>query len=94
VITEAEIIEQISQSIEERIQTTPDADPYSFTSRELVKVTGISKEKIRSLLRSMIESGDVEVTRVMKKNISGSYAPTPAYKFLAQGASKEAGENK
>lgn len=88
-ITEAEIIEQISQSIEERIQTTPDADPHSFTSRELVKVTGISKQKIRNLLRSMIESGDVEITRVMKKNISGSYSPTPAYKFLTQSALME-----
>ncbi len=88
-ITEAEIIEQISHSIEERIQTTHDSDPYSFTSRELVQVTGISKTRIRDLLRSMIDSGDIEITKVMKKTISGTHSPTPAYKFLTQSALKE-----
>ena len=81
VITEAEILEQISQSIAERVRSPADSDPHSFTSRELCELTNISTEKIRVLLRSMIESGDVETKRILKRTITGSYAPTPAYKF-------------
>lgn len=80
-ITESEILEQISKSIEERKQATPDDDPYSFTSRELVKLTGMSMRIINMMLRSMIESGDVESTRVYRKTISGVTSPTPAYRF-------------
>ena len=80
-ITESEILEQISKSIEERKEAMPDDDPYSFTTRELVDLVGISIRKLRYLLRAMVESGDVESTRVYRKTISGTIAPTPAYRF-------------
>ena len=80
-ITESEILEQISKSIEERKEAMPDDDPYSFTTRELVDLVGISIRKLRSLLRAMVESGDVESTRVYRKTISGTIAPPPAYRF-------------
>jgi hypothetical protein len=83
-MTEAEILEQISRSIAERKEMKPDDDPYSFTSRELVELTGMSARIINLMLRSMIESGDVESTRVYRKTIAGVTARTPAYRFKVE----------
>ncbi len=80
-ITESEILEQISKSIEERRTEKPDEDPYAFSSRELVEITGISKRQMRKLLRDMLESGEVENTKVYRKTITGVVVPTPAYRF-------------
>lgn len=81
-ITQAEILEQIASSIEERRKSMPEDDPYAFTSRELVGVIGISVRRMRELLRAMIESGDVEPTQVYRKSISGVASPVAAYKFI------------
>ena len=81
-ITKAEILEQIAASIEERQKNTPEDDPYAFTSRELVEVIGISVKRMRVLLRSMIESGDVEATQDYRTTISGVTSPVAAYKFI------------
>ena len=81
-ITQAEILEQIASSIEERRKSMPEDDPYTFTSRELVGVIGISVRSLRELLRAMIESGDVEPTQVYRKSISGVASPVAAYKFI------------
>jgi len=83
-ITEAEILEQISQSIEKRREAKPDEDPYSFTTRELVEVIGISDRKLRLLLRAMLESGDVQNSTVYRKTITGVLSRTPAYRFVVE----------
>jgi DNA-binding FadR family transcriptional regulator len=80
-ITEAEILEQISKSIEDRQKAEPDDDPTSFTTRELSEIVNVSEKKLRELLRIMIASGDVEPTRVYRQSITGSYQRSPAYKF-------------
>lgn len=51
----------------------------TFTSRELMELTGLSRDKILTLLKSAISENKVSVIKITQVDISGRTAKVPAY---------------
>ena len=79
-ITEAELIDQIKQSLKERNSDTPDEDVK--TMNELCEALDMTDKAARRHVKAMIRSGDVEVVWVRRRNMIGVSNKVPAYRYM------------
>lgn len=79
-ITEAEIIDQIKQSLREKDSDTPNEHVKSMA--ELCEALGMTDKAARKHVRAMVNSGDVEVVWVRRRNMVGVVNKIPAYRYV------------
>ena len=64
-ITESELVEELRRALE---NAGPDD---AMTTKELAATLGISRDAVRAQLPAMLESGQFEMVRVMRKRWDG-----------------------
>jgi hypothetical protein len=67
--------------------SSPDSRPNTvdnaFTVRELMTMTGLSQDVTREMLRNLVTTGKVGITRVYRKAVLGGYeARVPGYYYI------------
>lgn len=76
-ITTAEILDALQQAMSAPAPRVEGA----FTTRELVKASGIGEKQLRVALGELHERGQLEVFRVVQVGLAGQRAIVPAYRF-------------
>lgn len=72
---------EILQAIEDAMQQTETSRAEGLTLNELEEATGLSKYRLRKLIRLLFDMNRVEVSKVQRKTIAGAFFPVPAYKM-------------
>jgi len=78
-MTEAEIIEAIRAAM----ASGPSREDGAFTITELHLATGWHRDRIRTVVRSLISDGRVVATHCHRLDMAGRQASVPAYRFTA-----------
>lgn len=77
-MTEAEIIEAIRAAM----ASGPSSEDGAFTVTELHLATGWHRDRIRTVVRSLISDGRVVATYCYRMDMSGRKSYIPAYRFV------------
>lgn len=77
-MTEAEIIEAIQAAMAQG----PSQEDGAFTITQLHEATGWHRDRIRTVVRSLMAAGRIVGTRCYRADMSGRRSYIPAYRFV------------
>lgn len=74
-------VDDILEAFAEALKRPAAAGEPGATTKELAKVMGKGRERMRDILREEIESGRVEEVKVMRRALGGRMQPVDGYRL-------------